>query len=192
MTKKTGIAFMLIGAFFVLAAIVLAVSNHIEELDADRSAQEVMDNMMGAISKDAHISALPLPEELETVKIDDHDYIGYISIPSLDLCLPVMAEWSYPNLKISPCHYYGNLKSGMVVAAHNYEYHFGRIKQLKPGDEVYFGDVNGRAYKYETAEVEILKPTAIEEMISDGWDLTLFTCTYGGQSRVTVRCTAIK
>ena len=33
---------------------------------------------------------------------------------------------------------------------------------------------------------DILEATAIEEMTSGAYDLTLFTCTYGGTSRVTV------
>ena len=28
----------------------------------------------------------------------------------------------------------------------------------------------------------------VEEMLSGGWALTLFTCTLGGRTRVTVRC----
>ena len=35
--------------------------------------------------------------------------------------------------------------------------------------------------------LEILQPTAVEEMTAGEFDLTLFTCTYGGKSRVTVR-----
>ncbi len=46
-------------------------------------------------------------------------------------------------------------------------------------------------HSYEIAETEILEPTAIEELLSDEWNLTLFTCTYGGQARVAVRCRAI-
>ena len=42
---------------------------------------------------------------------------------------------------------------------------------------------------YEVIELETLSPFAIEEMTGGNWDLTLFTCTYGGKSRVTVRCT---
>ena len=30
----------------------------------------------------------------------------------------------------------------------------------------------------------------VEEMLSEEWDLTLFTCTYSGQTRFTVRCLA--
>ena len=35
---------------------------------------------------------------------------------------------------------------------------------------------------------EILQPGDVEEMLSGGWALTLFTCTLGGRTRVTVRC----
>lgn len=188
MTKRTGIAIMLIGAVLILAALSLVIYNRCEENAADRAAEQAMESLLNKVGEDAHVSALPLPDELETVSIDGYDYIGYIEIPSLELRLPVMADWSYPKLRIAPCRYYGSLKSGMVIAAHNYEQHFGRIRHLQPGDTVYFVDMDGRAYEYETAEVEVLEPTAIGEMVSDGWDLTLFTCTYGGQSRVTVRC----
>ena len=51
--------------------------------------------------------------------------------------------------------------------------------------------MNGAVTSYEVVEVDILNPTAIEEMTDSGFDLTLFTCTYGGQSRVTVRCNTV-
>ena len=36
-------------------------------------------------------------------------------------------------------------------------------------------------------ERETLNPTDVAGMEAGDWDLTLFTCTVGGQSRVTVR-----
>lgn len=53
------------------------------------------------------------------------------------------------------------------------------------------GDENGEdepETAYEVTEVEELQPTEIGQMLESGYDLTLYTCTYGGQSRVTVRC----
>ena len=76
----------------------------------------------------------------------------------------------------------------MVIAAHNYRSHFGRLKDLPQGEEVIFTDMDGNVFRYRTAEMEILSPFAVEEMTSGDWDMTLFTCTVGGQSRVTVRC----
>lgn len=37
----------------------------------------------------------------------------------------------------------------------------------------------------------LLQPTAVEEMTSGEWPLSLFTCTIGGKLRVTVRCDLI-
>jgi sortase A len=131
--------------------------------------------------------------EMPTVEIDGHSYIGRIDIPTLGLSLPVMSQWSYPNLKIAPCRYVGSVyEDNMVIAAHNYTSHFGTLKYLSAGDEVIFTDADGNVFTYEVAEIEQLMPTDIEKMTDSGWDLTLFTCTIGGSYRVTVRCTRIE
>ena len=74
------------------------------------------------------------------------------------------------------------------IAAHNYRTHFGPLSRITVGDRVTFTDLDGNVFYYQVAEVQVLKPTAIEEMVSDDWDLSLFTCTLGGQTRLTVRC----
>ena len=51
-----------------------------------------------------------------------------------------------------------------------------------------FTDTDGNIFNYTVSELEQLNPTDVREMISGDWDLTLFTCTLGGQYRVTVRC----
>jgi sortase A len=48
--------------------------------------------------------------------------------------------------------------------------------------------MNGNVYVYTVEEMEVIPGTGTEEMISAEWDLTLFTCTYGGWDRYTVRC----
>ena len=127
--------------------------------------------------------------EMPTEEVEGNDYIGVLEIPSSEISLPVMSEWSYPNLKTSPCRYSGSAYTGnLVIAAHNYRTHFGPIKNLTVGAQITFTDVKGRCFSYEVAVVEVLEPTAIQDMISEEWDLTLFTCTPGGQARVAVRC----
>ena len=37
-------------------------------------------------------------------------------------------------------------------------------------------------------ELEVLQPTAISKMVQSKYDLSLFTCTYDGTTRFTVRC----
>ena len=126
--------------------------------------------------------------------IDGWGYIGYLSIPSIGLDLPVMSEWSYAGLKIAPGRYSGSTYAdNMVVCAHNYAKHFSPIKWLAEGAQVYFTDMDGMRWSYEVSYVENLQPTQIEKMTektedSDNWDLTLFTCTTGGRARCAVRC----
>lgn len=177
---------MSLGVLMLVAAISLAVYNFCEEQRAEKAANEILPLLQQKIEA---VSQLDVSEEMPTVEIDGYEYIGYLTIPALDLKLPVMASWDYERLKIAPCLYYGSARKGnMVIAAHNYATHFGRLSKLNQGDSVKFTDMNGIVYNYAVGDIETLEATATEEMISDRWNLTLYTCTYGGKSRVTVRC----
>ena len=127
---------------------------------------------------------------MPTVEVDGNVYVGFLDIPAIERTLPVMDTWSYPNLKIAPNRFVGTpYAHDMIICAHNYDRHFGLIKTLQAGDKVSFTDVYGDRFDYEVSEVTILQPTDVEEMKDpDDWDLTLFTCTIGGATRVTVRC----
>ena len=103
-----------------------------------------------------------------------------------------MSQWSYSRLKVAPCRYAGSLYRGdMIIAAHNYKRHFGLLKTVPPGETVIFTDVDGRVFSYAVADMEILPGTAVAEMESGEWDLTLFTCTKGGRTRITLRCNVV-
>ena len=79
----------------------------------------------------------------------------------------------------------------MVIAAHNYVQHFGRLDQLQEGDEVRFIDVDGNVFVYSVLEKEQIDGRRVRAMLMGSWDLSLFTCTLSGQSRLTVRCVRI-
>ena len=191
MRNKIGNALMALGAAALLAALGLVVYNQREQQTAASAVDAALPHVLEEIHRQQETEALPDPysEEMREVRIEEYDYIGYLSVPALNLDLPVMADWSYPLLKLSPCRYTGATKTDdLVVMAHNYERHFGHISELSPGDEVVFTDMEGVVTRYAVAALDILNPTAVEEMTAGDYDLTLFTCTYGGQSRVTVRC----
>lgn len=127
--------------------------------------------------------------DMPVENVDGIDYIGVLSIPALELELPICSQWNYKSLKTAPCRYSGSAYMGdMVICAHNFRRHFGGLKNLHTGDEVIFTDVDGNEFRYQVAALDLLAPTDIEGMTSGDWALTLFTCTPGGQSRVTLRC----
>ena len=202
---------MLLGAALLLAAGGLALFNLLDANRAAQTARQAVDQLEAVpqetpqptIQTDAEKSVdfdvLPETEipdyqlnpemEMPVRTADGREYIGVLRIPALDLELPVQSAWSYPNLRASPCRYQGSAYDGtLIVAGHNYPSHFGGLKQLRAGDAISLEDADGNRFDYEVAEVEILPPDAVEEMTEGDWDLTLFTCTLGGGSRVTVRC----
>lgn len=194
MRKRIGILCLLLGVACLLNAVAFVVYNRWE----DRHAKAVSHTLL------ADVQALldtqpPLSEETEhatgemaTVKVEGYDCIGILSVPALDLELPVLTNWSYAKLKKAPCLYYGSYyEKDFVVAAHNYPSHFGRLSELQAGDLVIFTDVNRTKRYYEVVLSETLQEGATKEMITSGFDLSLYTCTLGGGGRVTVRCNAV-
>lgn len=188
------------GLLLIAAALALAAYNVIDAQRAARSAAQALEALSqttavsAADSEEASADDAPAyladPEmPMPTVSFDGNDYIGRVDIPSLGLSLPVISEWSYPRLKIAPCRYTGSAYlDNLIIAAHNYSSHFGNLNRLNTGDTVMFTDVDGNQFTYAVSLIEDLPGTAIEEMQAGEWDLTLFTCTLGGRSRVTVRC----
>ena len=197
--KKKGTWLMTGGLLLIAAALFLTCFNLWDERRATNSAGEALRELEAVRPEEAEATEpgeaeipaylLDPGREMPAVEVDGGRYIGVLEVPSLGLELPVMETWSYPNLRVAPCRYSGSAyQDDMIVAAHNYKTHFGQLKELRPGDEVRFTDTEGNVFRYAVAELETLGKYDVEEMTSGDWDPTLFTCTYGGQSRVTVRC----
>lgn len=194
-SKRNGMKWMIGGLLLLAAAFLLISYNLWEGQQAGDAAGKVLDELTQAMKQQSENipDYLEHPEmEMPTLEVEGNQYIGTLEIPALGLTLPVMSQWSYPKLRIAPCRYAGSAyQEGFVIAAHNYSSHFGNLNQLSSGDRIYFTDVTGNRFSYQVAEVEELNPTALEEMVNEGWDLSLFTCTLSGQARVTVRCEKI-
>lgn len=192
---------MVLGAMLIAGALLLYHMNQKENAAARKAAADVMVQMLPQMEENtAQDALLNIPEALlseedlmmDEVEIDGHLYIGYLSIQNLNLELPVMSTWDYDKLNIAPCRYSGSLQGrDLVIMAHNYKSHFESLSQLEAGDSVRFTDVNGRTVQYEVVGKDILDPTDVEGMIAGDFDLTLFTCTYSGESRVTIYCNCI-
>ena len=209
--KQEGLLLITIGLLLIAAALFLVSYNLYDELRAEQSARQAVTQL------DAYLPAEAAPEapsdstgdqeplvsdertaipdyvlspnmEMPVETINGIDFIGVLRIPALELELPIISEWNYPNLKTAPCRYSGSAYlNNLIICGHNYTSHFGTLKNLWEGDIATFTDMDGNVFTYKMVERETLNPTDIEEMESGNWDLTLFTCTVGGQSRVTIR-----
>lgn len=209
MKKAHGVCCIIFGAILLIAALSLVLYNKDENEKSGETAKSILqelkvdipetttaevtttiENDLFAEYAQYYMTTTVVTEEATKI-IDNNSYIGIIEIPALDIELPVMSELSYPNLKISPCRYKGTVaEKNIIIAAHNYNTHFGRLNELYSGGEIIFTDMNGYPHYYEVVQIQEINGKDIDSMdfgSENEWDLTLFTCTLSGQSRVTVR-----
>ena len=200
MSKKKknwiGKIFTITGLLLFAAALALSVYNLWDDYRAEQSKeklleeyrdknQNISDEGEQAEESDGQIPDYQLNPEMEMPEVMLEELDG----AEIDLKLPVLSKWSYPLLKKAPCRYSGSAYlDNLVIAAHNYRTHFGKLKELENGDEVLFTDAAGNRFEYKVAAVEALTPQSVEDMTSGEWALSLFTCTLDGKNRVTVRC----
>ena len=207
MRKGFGVCCIILGICCLIASVGLIAYNRWEEENAQNASKNILQDVQESILDNTREESTPedssrdesveipvdIPQEMLTTQVDGYDCIGVLSIPVLELELPVLTDWSYTKLKIAPCHYFGSYyEKNFVIAAHNYRSHFGRLSELQPKDLILFTDISGTGYYYEVVLLETLPASATEEMITSGFDLSLYTCTPGGSNRVTVRCNALE
>ena len=199
MPKKTGIAIVAVGAVLILSALLLLIYNRCEDVRAGQEAESLLASVEAAISaqemaapnkpESTEAPSPPLDPEMPVVTLGGYEYVGYVEIPTLGLKLPVMAEWDYTRLQIAPCRQFGSSRTdNLVIAAHNYDTHFGKLKELSKGDTVIFTDMEGIVSTYCVEKLETLSPDAVDTVLNSGYDLVLYTCTKGGRTRVIVFC----
>ena len=204
--SKRGKLCTALGLLLLLAALGLTAYNLWLDARASMSVDVVLERLTPTLSsRQSELPPLSSGEALEEAFVPDHvlnpemampeenidgrSYIGVLDIPALELSLPIISEWSYDALQIAPCRYSGSTYlDNLVIAGHNYRSHFASLPQLQPGDTVTFTDMDGNVFSYAVSSLETPSPYAVSDMTSGDWDLTLFTCTVGGQSRLAIRC----
>ncbi len=129
--------------------------------------------------------------EMPGEKVNGHEYIGTLSIPSLGLKVPVQRNWSYENLSVSPCRYSGSAYAGnLAIIAHTY--HFGKLSSLALDATITFTDMENNVFRYVVREKNTISPNDANEIAHSDYDLTLVTCTLSGTKRVAVYCERVK
>ena len=182
---------IIIGVFFILSAILIITVNTLTAVRAGNLAEEILSEMNSSMRAEPSKTGGKKGESVMNIR--GNDYVGVLIFPSLALSLPIMEDWSEDNSKVSPCKYSGSPQSGdFIIAGHNYKKHFGSLKKIAYDDTIWFADVSGLTYIYKVRAIEDLYPYQTDELKSGEWDLTLFTCTDSGKTRLTVRCKLIE
>lgn len=175
---------MFLGILMIFSSLGLLIFNSYEDKHAGKVSEEMMDNLVRVIDEVETNQS----DQMPIVKIGDYEYVGYISIPVLDLELPIQINWNYSKMRKSPCVHKGSISTNdLVIAGHAYKKHFGRLKNLNVGDQIIITNMNGDTFEYEVMAKEVIDGTKGKEILYSEYDLTLYTCTYLAKERVTIR-----
>jgi len=207
MNKKLGMACMIAGALLLASAVLLLFYNRREAEQAGAAAQTALTELRQVIGERQAAQQTELTAQaaapsaaassaqaeqrtgMTVVDIDGCGYVGYLAIPALSLQLPVMADCDLTRMRIAPCRQFGSTwTDDLVIAGHNYRQHFGEIQTLKSGDAVQFTDMDGNEISYLVREIQLVNPGDADKAKNSGYDLVLYTCTYGARYRVLVCC----
>ncbi|MBE6855802.1 MAG: sortase [Ruminococcus sp.] len=194
MRKNNGVILVAAGMLLVLSALAALFYNQDQNHKAGQLAQARLEALQTAMASNERLALNPQQITASSIQqnaleLDGERYIGYLTIPALELELPVMSDWDYEKLKIAPCRQFGTAKTDdLVIAAHNYKKHFARLADLKQGDEVLFYEVDGTINRYDVVKVDTLNPTEVDRVKNSENALILYTCTYSGKARTAVFC----
>lgn len=190
--NKLQVVLMFTGVLLILAALSLTIFNIKRDVNAGEESVRISSILLEQENRKQVRSEEPViypDREMPTMEIENKRYVGTLEIPHWNLLLPVMEEWSEANARIAPCCYQGSVyQDNMIIAGHNYQSHFGKLKHIPLGAELKFTDVSGNQFYFYVSSIETVLDTDYEEVVSGEWDLTLFTCTYSGRKRDVVRC----
>ena len=124
MRKWIGAVCVFLGVVCLLCSVGFVLFNRWETENAAKVTDSLLEDIQSVIAEQ-NAKQNDSQSEMPTINVDGYDCIGILSIPVLNLELPVLTDWSYAKLKKAPCHYYGSYYGkDFVIAAHNYKSHF--------------------------------------------------------------------
>lgn len=178
---------VILGSCLLLAALGLTLGNLWEQRQAEQNSAHLL-----ALARQRLDGENPQPDDdpLNPDPLAGYAIDGILSIPDLGLELPVLADYSEENLRLSICLYCQESNgSRKVIAGHNYRNHFGRLASLEEGAFLTYTREDGTVTRYQVTgitEIDADDPAALD---AGEWDMTLFTCNLDMTRRVLVRLT---
>lgn len=137
---------------------------------------------------------------LEIVDVEDmpkqikgYNVIGEIEIPKINLKKYILEYFTMDSMDVSITRFWGNgiNKAGnFSIIGHNYKGMFRDLKDLEIGDQFTLTSSNGETCNYVIYDIYIVDPedvSCIEDSLNGKREVTLITCTVGGEKRLILK-----
>lgn len=115
---------------------------------------------------------------------------GLIEIPAIDLEMPLVKGADTYSLRAAAGWWPRSAEMGTAgncaVFGHRmvtYGRHFNRLDELKPEDQIFLYNTDGKKFTYTVTATEVIEPSVLLDTLyehNEGFQLTLVTCTPTG------------
>lgn len=174
---------MIIGGVLVIGTLLLFLYNRWDAHSVSVKSEEVINEIKEYLNQ----PQLNINDEMPSVIISDDYYIGYLTIPSLQVEVAVLDEFDQNKLKIAAARQYGTTyDDDLVIAGYNYKWHFGRFNEIQIGDILAFTNMNGISVIYEVKNIDLVDPYDIEKIQDSDYDLVLYTSNISGKNKIAI------
>lgn len=204
---------LVVGIVLVIGVIIFFTVSFIKNSNDRAQALEAVDEFEGTISKGKNkktnsedVDLASINVQIENIAISGSSsngsvpmYKGFpmagtISIPKIDLNIPILADASKKAIDVSVAINGGpglNKVGNTVIIGHNYRdgRFFANLKNLANGDKIYITDNSGNKVAYTIYNIYTTTPEDSDFMDRDTngkMEITLDTCTDDTQSRLIV------
>lgn len=129
-------------------------------------------------------------KEMPSVQIDEDDFSGIISFPSVNRSLPICSRWNRETVNTSPCRFSGSIYSkDLIIGGSDNRGQLDFINDINMGDTVTVTDMTGGTYTYRITFVERTKDATRDNLMSFDGDLVIFARNTFALDYTVVRCT---
>lgn len=194
--KVTSIVILILAVLISLGAI--AYVKIFENLEEKKASQEP--NLLGTqvysviqVMEDNKLSTLPVVEVNMPEKMGNYNILGEIEIPKIDVKMYVLDTTTDDSLNLSVTKFWGDgihEAGNFSIIGHNYRGMFRDLKELVIGDTFTLTDRTGRICTYVVYDIFIVEPddvSCIEDTLLGQREVTLITCTTGGEKRLILK-----
>ena len=157
--NKLGKIFIILGLVLIKISLTLLIVNYYQDYTSGKKSSEALtifkDNLEKEIKEESNLEIGEYEnKEMEVTNINGIDYLGSLTIPNINLELPIISEYDTHKLNVAPCRYYGSIYTNdLIICGHSYKTHFKELINLNQGNIIIFTDVHGKKYYYEVLEM---------------------------------------
>lgn len=127
-------------------------------------------------------------------KIRDYEVLGEIEISKINIKKYILDFCTDESLNLAVTKFWGEAgihgAGNFSIIGHNYKGIFHDLKKLEKGDTFVITDKQGRQCTYVIYDIYIVNPddvSCIEDTLDGQREVTLITCTTGGEKRLILK-----